>query len=222
MKPGFEKNFAEAFEKKKPSMDTDLDGEIYADQLHTLLQRITPELNNMIPADIFERNIKTPTESKVVIPRKLTDEEKIWNQIHGNVVEDTAPPKRVTISRKPHQQIPHHGGAFEGIVGGPKTFRQGYSFQIIRKPGCNETRRTVTDKDGNTKTIIRRTVDGKTETTTTYNGVDVNDKAIIETDLKANNGIGKMIEPQRKNGILDCGSNLYVTKDGFVLPKNLW
>lgn len=213
MKPGFEDAVSKEAKAKK-SIDTDLDGEIYADQLHSLLQRVTPELNQMIAIDSLNKSRRANTEKAqetVKETRKLTDEEKVWNKIIN--IPDGDEPKsspRQQIAR----QIPHHGGAFEGLVDGPKTFRQGYTFQMIRKPGgiC-ETRKTVIDADGNTKTVVKRTVDGKTETTTVVNGLNAN-------RLEAPKGD---VGPSARNKMgVSCGRELNVTKDGYILPKNLW
>lgn len=216
MKPGFENAIDKEHKQKKKQLDTDLDGEIYADQLHSLLQRITPEAHTMIALDAFKKGRRTEKVNVIAPPvaaaRKLTDEEKIWNQIHNNADEENN--NKAPIRRNFTQRIPHNNGAFEGVVGGPKTFRQGFTFEMIRKPGLSETRRTVVDEDGNTKTIVRRTVDGKTETITTYNGEA--DGSMVKKPMIA------AALPPVGNVTLECGRNLFVTKDGYVLPKNLW
>lgn len=226
MKPGFENAIEKELKQKKKQLDTDLDGEIYADQLHSLLQRITPEAHTMIALDAFNKSRRAEKENNIAAPpataaRKLTDEEKIWNQIHGNANDENANNNtKAPIRRNSAQRIPHNKGAFEGVVGGPKTFRQGFTFEMIRKPGLSETRRTVVDEGGNTKTVIRRTIDGKTETITTYNG-----EAIGNEPIKKSMIAGADAAPLPRiggNATLDCGRNLFVTKDGYVLPKNLW
>lgn len=221
MKPGFENAIDKELKQKKKPLDTDLDGEIYADQLHSLLQRITPEAHTMIALDAFNKSQSRRAEKEnIVAPpepatRKLTDEEKIWNQIHNNGDEENN--NKAPIRRNFVQRIPHNNGAFEGVVGGPKTFRQGFTFEMIRKPGLSETRRTVVDEDGNTKTIVRRTVDGKTETITTFNGEAMADgSSVVKKPMIA------AALPPVGNVTLDCGRNLFITKDGYILPKNLW
>lgn len=218
MKPGFEEIPSKETNAKK-SIDTDLDGEIYADQLHSLLQRVTPELNKMIAIDALNKTRRANAEKSPAIAKeshKLTDDEKVWNKING--IPDADDVKKSVQRPNYARPIPHRGGAFEGFVDGPKTFRQGYTFQTIRKPGgISETRKTVIDANGNTKTIIQRTIDGKTETVTTINGQNVI-------------GNGNKIElpkddfgPRFKNNIgLNCGRDVSVTKDGYILPQNLW
>lgn len=231
MKPGFENAIEKEIKQKKKQLDTDLDGEIYADQLHSLLQRITPEAHTMIALDAFNKSRRAEKENAVAaapsLPaRKLTDEEKIWNQIHGNANgENGGANNSAPIRRNFAQRIPHNNGAFEGVVGGPKTFRQGFTFEMVRKPGMSETRRTVVDEDGNTKTVIRRTIDGKTETITTYNGDAIGTGPIKKQPMiarPATDGMADGAMPRVGNATLDCGRNLFVTKDGYVLPKNLW
>ncbi|XP_055296163.1 uncharacterized protein LOC129565370 [Sitodiplosis mosellana] len=205
MKPGFE-NF-EKFSEVKPSVDVDLDGEIYADQLHSLLQRISPDLENM--------RAKTLVPKQPEPKRKLTDEEKIMDQIHCIDEEE----KRVEVHPfkkhgPPNVRIPHYGGAFEGVIDGPKTHRQTFSYQMVRKPEGTYTTSTVIDLSGNTKTVIKRTVDGETKTQTLVNGVDVDEK---------NAGVGGITDMVKKNDwIIDCGRHFYVNKNGYALPKNLW
>lgn len=216
MKPGFEDIVGKEFRKK--TVDTDLDGEIYADQLHSLLQRVTPELNNMIAIDALDKSRKAAHEKSQAVSiaeanKKLSDEEKVLSKIHGTFGQAETSTKKTFQRNQIARQIPHNGGAFEGVIGGPKTFRQGFTFQMIRRPdGSSESRRTVIDNDGNAKTIVKRTVDGKTETFTTLNGAD-GDGGQIERKMPTENA-GSIA--------LDCGRNLFVSKDGYVLPKNLW
>lgn len=224
MKPGYENPIDKEVKQKKKPLDTDLDGEIYADQLHSLLQRITPEAHTMIALDAFNKSRRAGKEHIVEAPsvtpaRKLTDEEKIWNQIHGNVNDEKGPTDaKPSIRNSVTKRMPPKNGAFEGVIGGPKTFRQGYTFEMVRKPGLSECRRTVIDENGNTKTVIRRIVDGKQETITTFNGQPIDDGQTIKKPMIATAALPATVG----NATLDCGRNLFVTKDGYVLPKNLW
>lgn len=213
MKPGFE-NFGNLV---KPSIDVDLDGEIYADQLHTLLQRIAPEM-------------RTPTMTPTMAPtvaepkRKQTDEEKVMDQIH--CIDDD---EKLTIMKKqelapnpPKIRIPHYGGAFEGVMNGPKTQRQSFSYQYSRKPDGVYVTKTVVDPNGNTKTIIQRTIDGKTQTQTFVNGVDVNDEKGANIGNGAIGITDTFADVKKNDWIIDPGRHFYVNKDGYALPKNLW
>lgn len=200
MKPGFEDLRKDLLEQNK-AIDTDLDDEIYADQLHSLLQRISPELEQASNMKPYADATKTA---------KKTDEETIWDRIHGTFVEETKP---VTPRRNNQQllkKLPHpRGGVFEGAFQGPKVFRQSVMTQVIRKPdGSTETRRTVRDADGTENTTVtKRTTDGKVETITQP-------------------GNGKMVrqpivEPGHISSLLRCDRNVFVTKDGYAIPK-LW
>lgn len=109
LKPGFDEHFMEQFRKSSIS-DTDLDGEIYADQLHSLLQRIQPEVKEKIN----KKDQKLMGLNSFAKP-KMTDEQKIFGRIHGSIVdEEVNKPivrkKEVVVPRMP----PHFGGVFEG------------------------------------------------------------------------------------------------------------
>lgn len=221
LKPGFEKfdNYGDV----KPSVDVDLDGEIYADQLHSLLQRISPALES----------IKAKQAAKKEEPkRKLTDEEKFMDQIHG-IDEDEKRAAAVQPFKKhefanqpPNMRIPHYGGAFEGVIDGPKTRRQTFSYQMIRKPDGTYTTSTVVDPDGNTKTVIKRTIDGETKTQTLINGVEQNDdkNAVVGSIAGPLTAAAAAAATQAKQNdwIIDCGRHFYVNEAGYALPKNLW
>lgn len=201
MKPGFEvfKNF----ENVKPSADVDLDGEIYADQLHSLLQRIStaPGLDEL-KTNLNRSDNKTK--------RKMTDDEKILNQIHClddknefNAQFHVAPK---ADERQPRMQTPQNGGVFEGFIDGPKYHRQAFSYQLVRRPNGSVLTKTTTDSNGNTKTVIETTVDGERKIQTLVNGVEVIDGAPIASN----------------KWTIDYGRHLYINKDGYALPKNLW
>lgn len=214
MKPGFE-NF-EKFSEVKPPVDVDLDGEIYADQLHSLLQRVSPALEGM--------RAKALTQKKPELKQKVTDEEKILDQIHC-IDEEEEKRAEVHPFKKqefgpPNVRIPHYGGAFEGIIDGPKTHRQTFSYQMIRKPEGTYTTSTVVDPTGNTKTVIKRTVDGETKTQTLINGVDIDDQ---NAGVSVGAGGSSITDIVKKNDwIIDCGRHFYVNKAGYALPRNLW
>lgn len=199
LKPGFEELRKDLFQQNK-AIDTDLDDEIYADQLHSLLQRISPELEK-------SANMKTNVEGNKNI--KKTDEEIVWDRIHGTFDEENkpSPPKR---NQQLLKKLPHpRGGVFEGAFQGPKVFRQSVMTQVVRKPdGSYETRRTVRDAEGNENTtVIKRTNDGTIETFT-YPG----NGNIVQKPL---------IEPDRNSSLFASDRNIFVTKDGYAIPK-LW
>lgn len=204
---------------------------VSADQLHTLLQRISPEMESM-GAKAMQPNapINGPKKSEPMPKRKLTDAERVMDMIH--CIDDSDEKKSAAVhpfmapdlgNKPPSMRIPHYGGAFEGVIGGPKTYRQTFSYQMVRKPDGTFTTSTVVDPSGNTKTVIKRTVDGETKTQTLINGVDIDDPnggggGGVQTPSI---GYGNANKPA--NGwIIDCGRHFYVNKDGYALPKNLF
>lgn len=215
MKPGFEN-----FEKKTKPLDVDLDGEIGADQLHSLLLRISSELGNKRAKSLAAKKFD---DTKC----KLTDNERILDQIHCIDEEE----KRIVPFKKHNfgpvnpnirdpdleKKMKKFGGAFEGFIDGPKTFRQTISRQIIRKPDGTYDTTTVVDPTGNTKTVIKKTVNGQTETRTLINGIDVNDKKAIDGTT-----VAAIAETKQNDWIIDCGRHFYVNKAGYAMPKNLW
>lgn len=207
MKPGFEE--FNNFENLKPSVDTDLDGEIYADQLHSLMQRISSGTD--LDAFKNENNPNQNSNGKY----KITDDEKIMNQIHG--IEDE---KKFgdgikffesnCDDRQMRLHVPHKGGAFEGFIDGPKTLRQAFSYQIIRRPNGSILTKTLTDANGNMRTTIKTTIDGETKTQTLLNGIDINDNIVNQE------------KPKLKSWIIDYDRFIYINQNGYALPKNLW
>lgn len=211
MKPGFEDIAPEGLKKNK-SIDIDLDGEIHADQLHSILQRSIPALNSMVALDALSKSRKANAEkAQPIVANKgnLSDEEKVFNKLHGIAENEKAIKRNSSGQQSVVRRIPHNGGAFEGFNHGPKTFSRGFSIQMTRKPGgvC-ETRQTVIDSEGNAKTVVKRTVDGQTETTTMHNGRD----EILANNEAAGGG----------TDTLESGRDHFVIKDGYYLPKNLW
>lgn len=89
-------------------------------------------------------------------------------------------------------------------------FGQSIINQTVRKPdGSTETKQIIRDSSGNVKTTITRTKDGHTETVTSYG------KPGEDGMLKA---------PKIDDG--DSGywmdKNIFVNKNGYALPMNLW
>lgn len=109
LKPGFDEHLMEQFRKSQIS-DTDLDGEIYADQLHSLLQRIQPDLKEKL----IKKDQQRLGLSSLIKPPKLTDEQKIFGRIHGTIVDEdngkTAPRSKTFAPKMP----PKLGGVFDG------------------------------------------------------------------------------------------------------------
>ncbi|XP_053694652.1 uncharacterized protein LOC128742343 [Sabethes cyaneus] len=221
LKPGFEEEIKKDL-KKENLVDTDLDGEIYPEQLHTLLQRISPDLKELLPK---KRDAQDSSPSKAKPKPKLTDEQKFMDWIHGYKESDPLPSIFSRGSRRvPSQRF--HDGIFEGTFQGPRMFGQSIISQTIRKPdGTYETRKTVRDSEGHTKTTITRsTKDGQKETITTY-GDDGGPAAIkpffegtiVPSDSDKKDSFAQALLGSDSN----CSKHLY-SKNGYVLPKNLW
>lgn len=192
------------FPQRRGSTDTDLDGEIYADQLRTLLQRISPEIKAVLPN---EQNIKLSNNEK----KNKTDDEKIMDRIHGLFKEDIPASKtdRRLIMKGP--PAPGSGSTFAGTFQGPRTFGQSIMQQTIRKPdGSIESRRTVRDSEGNSKTTITRTKNGETETVVTENTKA--DPVITE----------KTYTPADFSSQIQLNDYMYLNENGYTLPKNMW
>ncbi|XP_013112640.1 uncharacterized protein LOC106090851 [Stomoxys calcitrans] len=230
LKPGFESEILKEFENQKNCyFDTDLDGEIYPDQLHSLLQRFANGEGEVI------KHLKDPETPGHILPRndnksfrnwmhkpKLSDEEIIMGKIHGTLDEGNqhkpAPPPSNMMPRRPDIMTPmtpmmprgsFGGGAFEGAYHGPKMFSQSVMTKTIRKPdGTYETTKITQDSQGNKTTTVTRTVDGKTETKTTHDGIGGTKNEVM------------LQSPQEAQVYSD--RNVYVSKEGYALPRNLW
>uniref|UniRef100_A0A182PDG0 Zinc finger CHCC-type domain-containing protein n=1 Tax=Anopheles epiroticus TaxID=199890 RepID=A0A182PDG0_9DIPT len=224
LKPGFEEAIRDMDKQVKPQ-DTDLDGEIYADQLHSLLQRISPDLKELMPKKRSERKKNAgPSMER----RKLTDEEKVMDLIHG-ITEQKNLPNNGTMSKpfRRHGGLPQRfpeGGLFEGAFQGPRMFGQSIISQTIRRPdGSYETRRTVRDSEGNTQTTVTlSTKDGRKETVTTYDegGKKLGPGEDMFGMKKGNGGGGGDDLPT--GALLALDGKFGLNNNGYVLPKNLW
>ncbi|XP_055837044.1 uncharacterized protein LOC129905571 [Episyrphus balteatus] len=205
LKPGFEEHFLEEFEKQKKMFDTDLDGEIKSNQLHSLLQRaVVPEMSNILPRNDNRARMLQPK-------KKLSDEETILGRIHGTLLDDeTRPPAKGGPDMiAPPIKTPF-GGVFEGAYQGPKMFRQSVMVQTVRKPdGSYETTKVTQDSEGNTQTQTTRTINGKSETVTSFSKNNKNNEIV-----SARKAIG--------NASSYSDRNIYVSKQGYALPMNLW
>uniref|UniRef100_A0A182Q2X9 Uncharacterized protein n=1 Tax=Anopheles farauti TaxID=69004 RepID=A0A182Q2X9_9DIPT len=226
LKPGFEDAIRAADKEMKPQ-DTDLDGEIYADQLHSLLQRLSPDLKELMPKKRSEA-MGPNGQNGPSVRRKLTDEEKVMQLIHG-ITEQKDQAATVTKPQKRHgglQQRFPEGGLFEGAFQGPRMFGQSIISQTIRRPdGSYETRRTVRDSEGNTQTTVTlSSKDGRKETvTTTYDETGKILGADGEGIRKGGGGGGGGGNEYATAGaLLALDGKFGLNKNGYVLPKNLW
>ncbi|XP_017063288.2 uncharacterized protein LOC108102660 [Drosophila eugracilis] len=228
LKPGFESKILKKFEQQKDlSLDTDLDGEIYADQLHSLIQRLNPEekldLGDQAMGNILPSN--QHGYRKGCQRAKLTDEEIIMGRIHGTISADgeskscTRPP-RPPINNKPDIMTPMtpmlprsgmtpFGGVFDGNYQGPKLFSQSVMTKTVRKPdGSYETTKVTQDSSGHKTTTITKMIDGRKETIVTHDGGE------------ATIGLGG--KQQKEVAVAHGERNIFVTKEGYAMPRNLW
>ncbi|XP_050078120.1 uncharacterized protein LOC126565024 [Anopheles maculipalpis] len=232
LKPGFEE--AEDGGKHVKRQDTDLDGEIYADQLHSLLQRISPDLKELMPK---KRTEKTETSNASFQRRKLTDDEKVMDLIHGITDQKQSSAGNLSKPFKRNgglQQRFPEGGLFEGAFQGPRMFGQSIISQTIRRPdGSYETRRTVRDSQGNTQTTVTlSTKDGRQETVTTYDetGKKLGSSGEEIFGMQKGGGGGGgggelregVLEKLPTGALLALDGKFGLNRNGYVLPKNLW
>lgn len=153
--------FENKYNEFRQKTDQDLDG-VYADQLDSLLKRISPDL---MPKP------KTPNAQQKL---KLTDEEKIMDIIHGTFIEEVVPVK----PRKRHVQkipaSPHHFGGLPPFDLPPSSASRNWqskTVMTIRKAdGSYETRKTERTQDGQTKTTITKTGSDGTARTQSFFG----------------------------------------------------
>lgn len=97
-------------------------------------------------------------------------------------------------------------------------FSQSVMTKTVRKPdGSYETTKVAQDSSGNKTTTVTRMIDGRKETTVTHEGTD------------ASPGMGKgprtwsSQEREQKRSAAPHGDrNIFVTKEGYAMPRNLW
>lgn len=195
-----QKSFESKYNEFRQKTDRDLDDQKYADQLDSLLQRISPNVapKSLIPAVAQQKKVK------------LTDEEKIMDVIHGTFREEVVPVKpRRQQQQKAHKMppvSPHHFGGlppFDLPTTSGTTW--GRTVISIRKhDGSYETRKTERMPDGQTKTTITKT-DPNGASSTKILGAD-GQEAIAAKPAPAG------VHEER---------NLIVTTDGYKIPC-LW
>lgn len=126
IKPGFEGQLNKDLDKMAKRLDTDLDDEIYADQLHSLLQRISPDVDTLLSSTKISKNSQSSAPAPAPAPGniKRTDAEKIWDLIHSTDTDQMIQKQmQANRSQKPLVKIPQpHGGVFEGAFQGPKKY----------------------------------------------------------------------------------------------------
>lgn len=155
-----QKLFENKYNELRQKTDKDLDGQLYADQLDTLLKRISP---NLIPKDA------TPMQKK-----KLLDEEKIMDIIHGTYREEVVPakPRKRQAQKIPASAAPHHFGGlppFDFPTSSGRTWAKTV-ISIRKQDGSFETRKMERAPDGQTTTTITKTDSDGLSSTQTFTG----------------------------------------------------
>lgn len=158
------KHFENKYNDFRVKQDQDLDGQLYADQLDTLLKRISPDF---MPKD------STPKAAIAQKKYKLTDEEKIMDIIHGTYQEEIVPVKPRKRQVQKVSPSPHHFGGlppFDGL--NPSSGRTwGRTVISIRKPdGTYEKRTMERSADGQLKTTITKTDSNGSMSTQSFSG----------------------------------------------------
>jgi hypothetical protein len=161
-KDGRLQKFYDNYSDFKQKSDQDLDGQAYANQLDSILNKINPEL--------MQKGMRDGREVKIKQVRKLTDEEKIMDIIHGTYMEEIVPvkPRKRHVHKAPFS--PHHFSALPPFHDFPPPSSSsphasssasskswGRTVISIRNPdGSHETRNIEKSPDGSTKTTITK------------------------------------------------------------------
>uniref|UniRef100_A0A336KPH0 CSON008612 protein n=1 Tax=Culicoides sonorensis TaxID=179676 RepID=A0A336KPH0_CULSO len=207
LKPGIKKHIEDFHSAQQRATDTDLDDKAYSEQLKTLLDRIAPEKSQI-------------TSVKANTKEKRTEEQQIMDYIHGTVQVDppVATRPRSTPIRRPnaHQVVPPQHGIFDG--NSPRVFGQSIISQTIRKPdGSYETKRTVRDSNGEVKTTIIRSENGNVQKITTYS--DDKGNSLFPPGM---NTLKKDPHESNEDPIVEIDRTMYLNKDGYTMPRNLF
>lgn len=193
-----------AFYDHFPEMkrDEDLDAKNYGERFNSLLKKITPNENKEI-------EVKQPA-------RKLTDEEKIMDKIHGTFKEEVRKiPPRPAQRKGQVQKAPfsphHHFGGFEA-PSSPNSKSMSFGKTVI----------SVRNSDGSYETRkIERMSDGTVKTTVTKADADGNKtKEVFSGDQQISDGGAKEILPAAasRDSKPHEERNLIVTNDGYKIP----
>lgn len=159
---GQRQKFENKYNEFRQKTDNDIDGQLYADQLDTLLKRISPDL---MPKDsafkgIIQKKVKQP------------EEEKILDIIHGTFHEEIVPvkPRKRQVQKIPAS--PHHFGGLPPFDLPPSSGRSwGKTVISIRKPdGSYEVKKVERTPDGQTRTTITKTDTNGASSTQSFTG----------------------------------------------------
>ncbi|XP_063698665.1 uncharacterized protein LOC134829508 [Culicoides brevitarsis] len=152
----------------------------------------------------FDSMVPATEVPKKEVPR--TDEEKFMDLIHDTVQTPPIAAPRQPRSLQPRVNTPFgmpKSGVFDGMSS-PNVFRQRTIVTTIRQPdGSYEIKKAVTGQDGVTHVTITKSENGKEITMNSL---------LPHTDPDEGN-----IKP-----IVELDRTLYVNKDGYTLPRNLF
>lgn len=184
-----QKSFEKKYNEFRQKSDEDLDGKIYADQLDTLLKRISPQL------------APNPKQQVTVAKKfKQPDEQKIMDMIHGTYREEIVPvkPRKRQVQKVPVSS--HHFGGLPPFDLPPSSGRSwGKTVISIRKSdGTYETRKMERTPDGQTRTTITKTDSDGSSSTQTFSG----------------NAKKEIAQPTNQN----YDERNFVNHDGYVIP----
>lgn len=157
---------------------------------------------------------------------RLSDEEQIMGRIHGTLSADGGELKpNIMRPARPPASPPSGGGkpsimtpmtpfgsVFDGSYSGPKMFSQSVMTKTVRKPdGSYETTKVTQDSSGQKTTTVTRMVNGRQETVVTQDG------GAVAAGMGVGVGAGTSAA-----GVGVANRNIFVTKEGYAMPRNLW
>lgn len=198
------KKLADKYFEFKERRDTDLDDKLYADQLDSLLKRFSPDL--MLKDEPKKMQVQQTT-------RKPTEEEKIWDKIHGTYKEEVKPaPQRPNRKGQIHKapMSPHHFGALPPFHEFPPSSGKTWGKTVIsirKSDGTSETRHMERTAEGNTKTTITKTDADGHSSTQTFVGDEQN--KIVGSEQKKLNSESEPRSHEERN---------LVSYDGYKIP----
>lgn len=173
----------------------------------------------MNPEEGQEHILRSNQRVKSLPRARLSDEEIIMGRIHGTLNNDgelkpnVLRPPRPPSSGKPNIMTPMtpFSGVFDGSYQGPKMFSQSVMTKTIRKPdGSYETTKVTQDSTGQKTTTVTRMIDGRQETVVSH------DKGPGGSGAGLGSGVAATPVPAYSN------RNIFVTKEGYAMPRNLW
>lgn len=161
-----QKSLENKYNEFRQNTDKDLDDQLYADQLDTLLKRISP--------DSFPNSFIAPKQPMNQKKIKMPDEDKIMDIIHGTYKEEVVAvkPRKRQVQKVPVAP-PHHFGGIPPFGMPPNSSGRAWGQTVVsirKADGSFETRKTERTPDGQTKTTITKTDSDGSSLTQTFTG----------------------------------------------------